>query len=57
MTAEPPEANTKYCNFSSHAYQFVESLPTEEPDVYKDLYACIHCGDLYVMTHRVGTRD
>jgi hypothetical protein len=40
-----------------HEYEFLEPLPSSEPDVFKDLYVCILCSHERVITHHAGVRD
>ncbi|MFL6366364.1 MAG: hypothetical protein ACJ719_14320 [Nitrososphaeraceae archaeon] len=39
-----------------HEYEFLEPLPSGEPDVFKDLYICIICSHQHVITHHTGIR-
>jgi hypothetical protein len=40
-----------------HEFEFLEPLPSHEPDVYQELYVCIHCKHERVLTHHIGIRD
>jgi hypothetical protein len=40
-----------------HALEFQELLPSHEPNIFQELWVCIHCGHERVMTHHTGVRD
>jgi hypothetical protein len=41
----------------SHEYEFLELLPSHEPDMIEQLFVCVICGNTRVLHTRVGVRD